>query len=260
MWGAMPKRTLRDLDQDPEAALAEWREAIGDSVHLRVERYTKAIGGLKKIDHSQFEQLVVDALLWCAVTHLDAPNRKHHSEIRKELLAVKREAAAAEKSLDRLRDALSKLEPQYRELLAGRLDLTAKIAVSLVAKQAPWFSALSTVSSVADTYAEVLKGKGGAPKMVAFGALIGGLKRAFESATGKPAKATWNAYRTKYEGKFLGLVEAVLPLALVVACHSQPPMRHPESAQARGKYIYEATRTKKKRTAPAMPKTPNQAS
>lgn len=217
-------------------------------VHLRIEQYAKAIGGLKKIDRSQFEQLVVDALLWSAVTHLDTPNRKRHSEIRKELLQVKREAVAAERHLDRLRGALSKLEPRYRDLLDGRLDLTSRIAVSLVAKQPPWFHALPNVSSVASIYAEVLRGedKGGAPKMVAFSALVTGLKRAFERATGRRAKATWDEHRQQFRGKFVHLVEAVLPLALAVACPSQRPMRHPDSAQARGKYIHQATKARRR--------------
>jgi hypothetical protein len=262
MRGAKRRRTLEeDVDQAVEAELALLRQTIGDSVHRRIEYYAETIG-LRDSEGSQFEQDLVEALLWCALTHFDAANRKRHSVIRKELLRVRREAAAAERSLDRLRDALTTLTPRYRELLDGRLELVAKIAISLVAKQAPWFYALSPVASVAGVYAEALKtaDKGGAPKMFAFSALVSGLKRAFENATRRKAKVTWHEHRERYEGKFLRLVEAVLPLALAVAGNPERPMRHPDSAQSRGKYVYEATRRNRKRTARAIPKTPRRRS
>jgi hypothetical protein len=251
----MRKRTLIDLDQDPEAALTEWRQAVGELVHSRIEKYAKVIGGFRNSDGSQFEKHVVDALLWCSFTHLDFPNRKRQGKTRKELLRVAKEATAAKKHLERLRDALGELDSVYRERLDGRLDLLSKIAVSFVEKQPPWFNALSTVSYAASIYAEVLRGKdkGGVPKMVAFNALIAGLKRAFESAKGRPAKVTRNQYREQFGGKFLALVEAVLPLALVVAGGSQGQMPHPISKEARGKYVYEATRRKRKRTGVAIP-------
>jgi hypothetical protein len=249
---------LEDLDQDPAANVAEWRRTVGTKVHLRVEQYARAIGGLKKIDHLQFEQLLVDALFGCAVMHLDAPRRKRFSEIRKVLLRVEKEAAASETHLERLRDALAELEPGHRERLDGRLDLLSKIAC-LIESRPPSFHALSSVSRMARFDADELfgkKDKGGAPKkMVAFSMLVRGLIRAFQRATGKPAKVTWSEIREKYEGKFLSLVEAVLPLALEAACQQKQPMPHPDTAHGRGKYIQRMTNSKRDDTATGISKT-----
>src|SRR5262249_49350141 len=141
--------------------------------------------------------------------------------------------------------ALNNLTPRYRELLDERLESLSKIAVSLVAKQAPWFHALSPVADLAGIFAEILKDadKGGAPKMLAFNAFVRVLARAFESAKGKPAKVTWNNHTERYGGKFITLVEAVLPLAVRWAGSPERPMRYPNSQKARGKYIYELTRS-----------------
>jgi hypothetical protein len=236
---------LKDQNQDHEANLAERRQTVDNSVHRQIEHFEKAIGGLKKIDRLQFEQLIVDALLWCAMMHADS-SRRRLSEVRKDLLRVKEEAAAAEKHLVRLHDALAKLEPTYRERLDGCLDLLSNIA-GLIEKRPPWFYALSNVSSTANFCAELLREKdnGGAPKMIAFGALIRGLQRAFEKATGRRAAVTWHEHREQFQGKFLDLAEAVLPLALALACHSERPLRHPQSVQARGKYIHKVTKRKR---------------
>jgi hypothetical protein len=236
-----------------EAALTEWRQAVGELVHSRIEQYAKAIGGLRASDRSQFEEHVLEALRWSTVFHFDAENRKRPGKTRKELLRVAKETAAAEKHLERLGDALGKLESEWRETLDRRLDFLSKIE-SLVMKQPPWFYALSDLSNMARFYAEMLSDEGGAPKMVAFSALIRGLKRAFENATGLPAKVTKHPYREQFEGKFLQLVESVLPLALEVVGDSHGRMPYPESPRARGKYVHEATKAKRKRAASQYPK------
>jgi hypothetical protein len=237
-----------------QAGLNEYRRTLADLIRNQVGEYAAVIGSSAT---PQFEQDLVDALLWCVLMHLEATNRKRASNIRKELLRIQREAMAAESSLSRLRDALNKLTPRYRELLDEHLESVAKVAVSIVAKQAPWFHALSSVADLAGISAEIFKGadKGGAPKMLAFSALVRVLARAFERAKNKQAKATWSDHDSRYGGEFVSLVEAVLPLAVRCAETPKRPMRYPKTAYARGKYIYELTRRgagKKKRT---MPKT-----
>ena len=109
-------------------------------------------------------------------------------------------------------------------------------------KEAPKFEALSSMSGwLAET---LFADKGGPAGMVAFRMLVSGLARAFENATGRAAKVTWNQYRDRYEGDFVGLVESVFTTVLVLA----PEMPHPESALARGKYIYDSTRLGAKTT------------
>jgi hypothetical protein len=183
---------------------------------------------------------------------LDTPNRKRSSDIRKELLRVQRDAKAAAKVLERLRVSLCDLTPLYRELLHEPLHAVEKIAIGLVATQAPWFHALRGVGTVAGSYAGAIKNadKGGAPKMIAFHALIWGLKQAFEHATRRAAKVTWSEHQQRYGGRFLTLVEAVLPLALALSEDAGRPLRYPPSPEARGKYIFAMTRagTRSRRT------------
>jgi hypothetical protein len=81
--------------------------------------------------------------------------------------------------------------------------------------------------------------KGGAPRMMAFRALVTGLMSAFRIATGREAKVTWNDHRDAYEGRFLAFVEVVLELVLRMKIIEEKPLRYP---LARGKYIYELTR------------------
>ncbi len=222
---------------------------IAESVRRRVEDYAEAIG---QHSTSRFQQDVVEAILICVAVHMDAPNRKRYSDIRNELLRVSKEAIAAEKSFDRLSAAIGKLTPNYRELLRKRLELPAKVALTLVTKQPPWFHALSLVASIAALFAEALRqrDKGGAPKMLAFDILVRGLARAYQHATGRAAKVTWNEHRYCYEGRFFNLVEAVLPSARALA-GKEPPMRFPNTPLARGKYIYDVTRVGAKTKASA---------
>jgi hypothetical protein len=177
------------------------------------------------------------------------------------LLRVSREAGAAERSLDRLRNALNELTPRHREFLEEHLEPVARVAVSLVAKQTPWFHALTLVGREASFRAEVLKAadRGGAPKMLAWNTLVTGLKQAFEGATGRAAKATWSEYREQWEGRFVLLVEAVLPLAnSLTGGDEKQPMNYPQTPFLRGNYIHRATRSRrgqKKRLSRAIPRT-----
>jgi hypothetical protein len=230
-------------DQDTDAAvaagLAQCRKQIGGVVRPYIAQYAAKIN-LPCGKQKEFEQDIIEALLWCVVSHVDEPKRKRFSDIRKDWLHVGKEAAAAEKHLKRLRSALNNLPPQYRELLNAHVE-SAEIAAGLIAKQA-------------GDIGGALKGKdkGGTPSMLSFRSLIIGLKKAFERATGSPAKVTWNEHRSRYEGLFVSLVEAVLPLALSCG-DANRPMRIPSSEHARGKYVHQMTR--RARPKRAMPET-----
>jgi hypothetical protein len=243
-----------------KAGLNEYRLALANLIRRHADEYAAVIGLASSTP--QFEQDLVDAFQLCHWMHLEATHHKRISDIRKELLRVKREAMEAESSLSRLRDALNDLPPRYRELLDGNLESVAKIAVSLVAKRQPWFHALSSVAELAGILAEVLKGrdKGGRPPMVAFNALVGVLARAFKRATNKEARVTWNDDTRLYSGKFLSLVEAVLPWAAHWAGTPERPIVYPNSLNGRGKRIYELTRRgrakKPRKRHRLMPKTP----
>jgi hypothetical protein len=259
---------LQDPDQytteDVKTGLNEYRLALANLIRRHADEYAAVIG-LTSLS-PQFEQDLVDAFQWCHWMHLEATDRKPISDIRKRLLRVKREAIEAESSLSRFRDALNDLPPRYRELLDGRLESVAKVAVSLVARQQPWFHALSSVAELAGMVAEILTGtnKGGRPKMLAFDALVRVLARAYKRATNKSAKATWNEHHRRFSGKFVSLVEAALPLATRWAGTPEKQMRFPKSANARGHYIYELTRRgrakKPRKRQRLMPKTPPRTS
>ncbi len=117
--------------------------------------------------------------------------------------------------------------------------------MNIVANQPPWFYALSSVAQRARLHAQAIRhmDKGGAPKMLAFKILILYLARAFKTATGRDAKATWNEHKHRWEGNFVNLVESILPSAqryCVVA--TDRALRCPAKQKARGKYIYDLTR------------------
>jgi hypothetical protein len=232
---------VEDIGQQVAADLAQLRLVIGEAVRPHINQFAAIIG--LQTASSQFEGDIIEALLWCVVTYHDAPNRKRYSDIRKELLRVSREARTAERSLDRLRNALNELTPRHREFLAERLEPVARVAVSLVAKQAPWFHALALVGTEASFYAEELKtaDKGGAPKMLAWGTLVSLLKRAFERATESKTKVIWNPIEEEYQGPFVGLVEAVLPLTESLTGNEKRTAWYPQSPQARGKSIQRMT-------------------
>ena len=181
-----------------KAGLNEYRLALAKLIRRHAAQYAAVIGLTSSTP--QFEQDLVDAFQWCHWMHLEATLHKRISDIRKELLRVKREAMEAESSLSRLRDALNDLPPRYRESLDGSLESVAKVAVSLVTKRQPWFHALSSVAELAGILAELMKGtdKGGRPPMVAFNTLVRALARAYKRATNKQAGVTWNNHTRRH--------------------------------------------------------------
>ena len=238
---ARRRRSLQDPDQYTtevvKAGLIEYRRQLTDLIHNWIDQYAAVIN--LPSASPQFEQDLVDALRSCHWMHLEATTRKR-SNTRKVVLCIATESAAAERHLARLRNALNELTPRIQELLEQQLEGVAKDAVSLFSKQQPWSYALG---SLAELTGSLAKGdKGGAPKMLAFNALVKVLAHAFERAKNRPAKVTRNNYTGQFSGEFMSLVEAVLPLAILWAGTPERPMHYPKSPKARGKYIYELTR------------------
>jgi hypothetical protein len=217
-------------DKDSIAAeLAQVREQIRALVRPHIGRYAAQINLSCATKREGFERDLIEALLWCIVSHLDAPKRKRFSDIRTDYMRVARTASAAKKHLKSLRRLAG-------ELLTVHLDLagleSAEKGLGLIEES---FILLSDNLKGAD--------KGGAPTKLAYRSLVRGLKLTFERATGRQAKVTWNPYRSRYEGSFFGFVEAVLPLAQSFADAANRPMDIPTAERARGKYVYEMTRS-----------------
>jgi hypothetical protein len=222
------------VEEKPGTSIAviveQCREIIGQSAPDLVDDYAAGIG---LTPSPQFQADVRQAILSSIVVHLDKLHLERRSDIRKAMVRVDKEAAAAEKCLRRLQAALDSLPPFHRDAVFKMQDAPFAIALRL-----------NGLSNSAHSYAHALKlmNRGGAPTMLGFGILVRSLARAFEGATGGPAKVTWSEHRETYEGRFVKLVETMLPLALRCAVKFGRPMPCPDSPRARGKYIYEATR------------------
>src|SRR5262249_55756172 len=154
-----------------------------------------------------FEQDVIEAIVLCVFYHL-SPKPESFSELRKQMLRVDKAAASAVKNLRQLQSALDALAPMYRDPMLKQTPIQMPVRTAL---------SLDTLSNRAHNDAKAFARKGGAPKMLAFNMLMKRLAAAFQHATGRAAKVTWNEYRKEYGGKFLSLVEAVLPLVLECA-------------------------------------------
>jgi hypothetical protein len=218
------------------------RQQLYDIIHPHIKKYATIIGVPNWTP--EFEQDLTAALQWCILTVVIP--RKRHSQHRKDFLRVSKEARTAQQSLHRLRAALERLSPPFSETLEPLLDVQARVALSITARQLPWFYSLSSVGDAAEFQASRLKGKdkGGVAKKDAFRILVLYLGRAFENATNHKPKVTWNEHTDRFEGKFIRLVEAVLPLARKLAEGSRQPFPFPNSPRSRGKYIYELTRAR----------------
>ena len=146
---------------------------------------------------------------------------------------MEKAASAAAKSLHQLQTAFDGLTPLYRDPIFKNLQMPIRMALDL-----------ETLANSAHIYANDFDDKGGVlPKMMEFMFLVRGLANAFRDATGRGAKVTWNEYTSKFEGDFVELVEITLPIALKCAekCGWQMPC--PRTKRARGRYIYNMTRS-----------------
>jgi hypothetical protein len=226
---------MRRPAPDPDAAYAtaaqQCREITSEHVPRLVDQYAAATG--RPVSSPRFQFLVAQAVLSSVLSHLDAPKRKRWSVLRKEMLSVEKAASTAAKSLHQLQTALDDLTPIYRDAIFKNLQMPIRTALDL-----------ETLANRAHIYANDFDDKGGLPpKMMEFMALVRGLANAFRDATDRAAKVTWNYADDQFEGDFVELVEIMLPLAQTCAKRCGWQMPCPGTKRARGKFIYEMTRS-----------------
>jgi hypothetical protein len=225
-----PPDGLRDLLCPPVPTTAdefdELRLKMKAVIRPRVPDYEEKIGLMAS--SPQFVEDLVEAILLCILVNRAPPERL--SEGRKRLLSISNDAQSAAEILQRLDAALQRTTLVYPAILRRFLEL---------GKQTPELIALS---KLARAHAEALPpDKGGQRGMLAFRTLIGSLARAFAAATGRAAKVTWNYGKSRYEGRFFDLCEAVL-LTVLELC---PNMPHPRTDYDRGRLMYEITHTRR---------------
>jgi hypothetical protein len=212
------------------------REIATRSVASNLGQYAAAIG-LKDSVGEQFQHDLTRAITICLGINLD--KQKRGSEMKRELLRVKKKAATATRALRDLQAALDGLTPLYRDEIFKNLEMPLRTALRV-----------ETLSNAAWIYAKAMRDEGGRPKMLAFAFLVTWLARAFQNATGSEAKVTWNDHRERWEGKFMAFIEIVLPLVLDIGKQLGQPLPYPKSERARGKYVYDATRRGSKMALP----------
>jgi len=222
--------------------MAAFRRDIGSRIQPRIKEFAHIIGLPRAT--SQFEQDVIEAVQWCILASFESLRPKRYGTVRKDLLKFSAAAQAVEKSLRRMRAAYESLSPQSRDSLTQVFGLSENIALGIVVKQDPWFSALSLVAGAAELYAEALKGmdKGGVQQNIPFRMFVLYLARAFKNATGREAKVTWSEYKGCYTGPFVNFVEAVLSLTVDWPERLGGTPSCPRDHRTRGKYIYDLTR------------------
>jgi hypothetical protein len=231
---------LPNKDSELSVDEAAFRRDIGSRIHPHIEEFAQIIG----LSHAspQFEHDVIEAVHWCIVG--TALPRKRYSAIRKDLLEIGTAARAAEKSLGRLRTAYESLSAPYQNTLKQPLNLLAKLALGIATKQGPEFYALSSVARAAELYAAAFKGadKGGVRQNIPFRLFVLYLAVAFQNATHRKAKVTWDDVKRCYKGRFINFVERVLSLMKGWPERLDGKFSYPSSPRSRGKYIYDLTR------------------
>jgi hypothetical protein len=202
------------------------RALITSAVQHRSSDFAKAIGLTDS--NPQFEQELTQALVAAVWYHL-APKPTSAKELRKQMLRLDNAARKAAEAVREVQSALDQVDQIYRRAILEQkpqLAFPPKTAITL-----------QSLSDLAHLYVVGSTRSGGAPKMIAFQMLVKRLGAVFQKAVGRAAKVTWNSYKQLYEGKFVKLVEAVLPIALQCTEVFGSKMPCPKTAQARGKYI-----------------------
>jgi hypothetical protein len=207
--------------------------------------YEKTIGLTAPDD--QFRWRVTQAIIACVFQHMLTPYLPRASGLSKDLAKARDQAQSAQNSLRRLADILDGLPQTLSDQLTTHWGILGEIRHRSLEREISWLEQVSVIMSM---YAERLKtlDRGGAPKMRAFEVLAKGLADAYEAATGRQAGVTWDDYGQKYDGEFLKLVEAVLPLAAKLADMPQRPLRVPvQGKYALGKYLSTLTTARRKK-------------
>jgi hypothetical protein len=237
------------------ATVEQCRRLVTEAIRLQAGQYAAVIG--LSCSTRQFEQDLIEAILPPLTYHL-GPKPERFSHLRKQMLRVEKEAASSAKHVRRLQSALDELSPIYRDGLikqfGARFVMPDKVALAL-----DTFSNLAYLYFKAFTAASASKEKHAPKKMLEFSLLITHMATVFQRHTGRAAKVTWNAHHEKYEGKFLALMEEVLPSVLKCSESLGSTMRCPSAPRARGKYIYDATRTKRVQSGSTISRTRRQS-
>ena len=204
------------------------RVCITHSVKLRSTEFAQTIG--LTVPNTHFEQEIVQALVESLAYHL-SPKPAKKSDLRTQMLNLDKAARTAAKAVRQVQFALDRVDPIYRtSILKQKSQPPLRTVLTL-----------QSLSDIAHMYVVGFTGPGGSPKMLAFELLVKRLGAVFEKATGRAAKVTWNAIEKRYEGKFVNLIEAALPIAIECSEQLGSKMRCPSTALARGKYIFRRT-------------------
>lgn len=219
---------------DVVSLIEKCQAQITPAVQHRSSDFAKAIG--LTVSSLRLEQELTRALLEAVFFHL-APKPTSAKELRMQMLRLANAARKAAEAVREVQSALDQVDQIYRKAILEQkpqLAFPLKTAITL-----------QSLSDLAHLYVVGATRSGGAPKMIVFEILVRRLSAVFKSATGRAAKVTWNAHKERYEGKFVNLVEAVLPIAVECAERLGTEMAHPRTALAHGKYILELTRSRR---------------
>jgi hypothetical protein len=191
----------------------EWAETIG----------TTAI--------AQFRDDVSEALHACSRTHFADSYRSHAraSDLRRDFLALAREADAVAKRLHRVVNILQRLPPMQHDP-AFRIRPPLAIADDL-----------DGLAKAARRQADACKSldRGGPASMRAFTELVKGLLRTYRNATGESGVG-----RSAREGRLFDLVASVLPVARRIAhAATGKRLRAPQRDEI-GEFVHRVSRKK----------------
>jgi hypothetical protein len=213
-------------------------------ISRHLPEYERTIG-LTAPNH-EFRSKLTDAIMACVFTHIS--DRWRLSDLRRDLAEANKEARSAQNSLRKLSDILGALPQSFRDELATHWGIFGEIAHRSLEREISWLIDVSGLTGIFSKHLKALD-RGGAPKMRAFAVLANGLADAYEIATGKLAGITWDEYDKRYDGEFLKLVQAVLPLAEKLGDMPERPLRVPRQGKfALGKYLSTLTTARKKKT------------
>jgi hypothetical protein len=220
-----------------ESTFEQCRAFLTAEVKLRKSQYAKVVP--LRVSSPQFENDVIEAIVLSVTYHL-APKPTKFSVLREQMVRVDEAAISAAEKLHALQATLEQVEQMYRDALLNQQP-------KIVATPFRMARSVEALSHRAHLYWRGFAGEGGAPKMVGFRMLVQHLAGAFQRAVGRAAKVTWNAYDKRYGGDFVNFFEALLPIALECAQQLGPKMPCPGNARARGKYIFELTRSARRK-------------
>jgi len=241
-------------EQEAEEANQVFQHVTSKIISRHLPEYERTIG-LTAPNH-EFRSKLTDAIMACVFTHMLNSDRWRLGDLRRDLAKANKEARSAQNSLRKLSDILGALPQSFRDELATHWGIFGEIAHRSLEREISWLIDVSGLTGIFSKHLKALD-RGGAPKMRAFAVLANGLADGYEIATGRLAGITWDEYDKRYDGEFLKLVQAVLPLAGKLADMPGRPLRVPRQGKyALGKYLSTLTTARKKKRAQAQCKKP----